>query len=203
MVGACLVAAMAVTLSFVYAGSSDRLASGVEIAGVDVGGLSSAEAERMLARRQAAVAGVPLVVSLGDKTYRIRPAALGLTVDWHAAVGQALAKVSGFGPVRGLRRFSARAFGAEISPTAAARGAALDRFLDRVARGDVPRREASIRLAGLRPVVVEGRAGHVLDRRAAKTAILGAFASLDRSPVVLASRNDVPRVTAAMLEPAL
>jgi len=203
MVGLCVVAVMAVALSFVYAGSSGRLADGVEIAGVDVGGLSAEEAESKLERRAAAVVGVPLAVSLGNKTYRIRPTALGLTVDWQAAVDEARAKVSGFRPVRGFRRFSARAFGAEISPTAVAGGAALDRFLDRIARGDLPHRDASIKLIGLHPVVVEGRAGRVLDRRAAEAAIVAAVATLDRSPITLATRTDELRVTAAMLEPAL
>jgi vancomycin resistance protein YoaR len=203
MVGLCVVAVMAVALSFVYAGSSGRLADGVEIAGVDVGGLSAEEAESKLERRAAAVVGVPLAVSLGNKTYRIRPTALGLTVDWQAAVDEARAKVSGFRPVRGFRRFSARAFGAEISPTAVAGGAALDRFLDRIARGDLPHRDASIKLTGLHPVVVEGRAGRVLDRRAAEAAIVAAVATLDRSPITLATRTDELRVTAAMLEPAL
>ncbi len=203
MVGAGVVSVMALTLSFVYAGSSDRLADGVEIAGVDVGGLSPQEAESRLADREAAVAGVPLAVSLGDKTYRIRPAALGLTVDWQAAVEEARERVGGLRPVRGLRRFSARTFGADISPAAVAGGAALDHFLDRVARADIPRREASIRLAGLRPVVHDGRAGRVLDRKQAEAAILGAVARFDRSAVTLTTRTDEPRVTVEMLEPAL
>jgi vancomycin resistance protein YoaR len=51
--------------------------------------------------------------------------------------------------------------------------------------------------------VVEAQAGSVLDRRAASRAILGAFATFDRSPVVLSRRTEEPRVTAAMLGPVL
>jgi vancomycin resistance protein YoaR len=203
MVGVGVVAVMAVFLSFVYAGSSGRLADGVKIAGVDVGGLSTEEAERLLERREAAVAGLPLAVILGDKTYEIRPAALGVTVDWQAAVAEAQDKVSGFRPIRGFRRFSARAFGVEVLPTAVAGGTALDRFVGRIARGDVTHRDASIKLAGLRPVVVEARAGRVLDRKKAKAAILGAVATFDRAPITLTTQTDEPRVNAAMLEPAL
>ena len=62
MAGVCLLALLAVVVAFVYAGSPDRLAAGIEIAGVDVGGLSSAQAVDLLERREAAASTVPLEV---------------------------------------------------------------------------------------------------------------------------------------------
>ena len=203
LVAVCAVAAVAALGAFAYAGSSDRLAEGVAIAGVDVGGLSANDAEAVLERREAALGRVPLMVRADGRTYRVRAAGLGLAVDWNSAVAKAQARVDGFRPVRGLRRFAARAFGANVVPTAAVDAKSLDRLLDRMARTDAPHREAALKFVGLRPVVVEARPGRVLDRRAAEALILGAFATLDRSPVKVPMRTDEPKVTAEMLEPAV
>src|SRR5204863_440898 len=55
------VALLALVLGLVFAGSSQRLASGVRIAGVDVGGLSPDAARHKLEARARAVAHVPVL----------------------------------------------------------------------------------------------------------------------------------------------
>src|SRR6266540_6156054 len=90
--------------AFVYAGSSARLAEGVSIAGVDVGGLSPAGAQALLERREAAASEVPLDVTADGHTYRVRAGGLGIDVDWQAAVAEAQGRVGGFRPIRGFRR---------------------------------------------------------------------------------------------------
>ena len=109
-----------IAVAFVYAGSPNTLPSGVEIAGVDVAGLSSTEAVRRLERREASVRRVPLTVEVDDRTYKVRPVDLGLNVDWRAAVAEAQGKTDGVRPLRGLRRLATWAFGADVTPTAAA-----------------------------------------------------------------------------------
>ena len=52
-------------------------------------------------------------------------------------------------------------------------------------------------------VVVPDRTGRVLDRRAADALVLGAFATLDRTPIAIPSRVDEPKVTADDLGPSL
>ena len=66
---------------------------------------------------------------------------------------------------------------------------------------DVAYRDAAIRLAGLRPVVVPERSGLALDKEAAATAIVSTLASLDRTPVKLSTGTAEPKVTAEMLAP--
>ncbi len=188
---------------FVYAGSPSRLADGVTIAGVDVGGLSSGQAEALLERRAAAQAQLPLQATAGGRTYRIEASGLGVDVDWRSAVSEAQDRVDGFRPIRGLRRLGVRLFGSDVTPDATARPAALARLLDRMARDDHPHRDAAIRLAGLRAVVVPDRTGRVLDRRAADALVLGAFTTLDRTPIAIPSRVDEPKVTADDLGPSL
>jgi vancomycin resistance protein YoaR len=185
--------------AFVYAGSSAHLADGVSIAGVNVGGLSSADAQALLERRQAAVSAAPLEVTADGHTYRVRAAGLGIDVNWQGAVAEAQDRVGGFRPIRGFRRLAARAFGIDVTPVAVAHPAALQRLLDRLARDDAPHRDAAMRFAGVRPVIVEARPGRVLDRKAAEAIILGAFATLDRAPVTVPMHTDQPRVSGDML----
>jgi vancomycin resistance protein YoaR len=201
LIGACLAAGM-LAAGFVYAGSSDRLADGERIAGVDVGGLTTREARRVLARREAALSRAPLVVRAGGHALSLRASDIGLRVDWQRAVEEARRQADGVGPLRGFRRMLVSLFGVEVTPPARADREALRRTLDRIAAAvDVPRREAAIRLDGLRPRVVPGRPGRVLDRRQAAAALVSAFASLERRPVALPLRSDPVRVGASSLAP--
>jgi vancomycin resistance protein YoaR len=186
-----------------YAGSSTRVAQGVTIAGVDVGGMTTDGAVRLLEQREAAIESEPVPVTVGGRTYQVRASTLGVTVHWRAAVRSALDKVDGFRPLRGFRRLATRAFGLDVTPSASADPKALNALLDRIGHDDVPFRDASIRLVGLQPVLISAKPGRAIDRPAARAAILGAFASLDRIPVELSPRTDTPRVTTATLQPAL
>ncbi len=203
-VSAALTVVALIVAATVYAGSSGTLAGGESIAGVDVGGLSTAQAERLLESRAARLARVPLVVRIGGRSFPLRQDELGVSVDWAGAVARARAKADGFGPIRGFRRLLVRAFGEKVTPAAKADGHALDLALTRIAQAaGEPFRDASIELHGLTPVVVPGRAGRSIDRAAARTAILQAFATLDRRPIALPLVASRPPVTARMLAPAL
>ncbi len=68
---------------------------------------------------------------------------------------------------------------------------------------DAPHRDAAIVLRGLRPVVVSGSTGRVLDRQAAGAVIVSALGGLSRERVALPVRVDAPSVVAADLHPAL
>ena len=124
-----LLAILLVAVAFVYAGSPNELPSGVEIAGVDVAGLSPAAAVRRLDAREAALHNVPLVVNVDGQTFRVRPSDLALNVDWRGAVAEAQGKTDGFRPVRGFRRLAVWAFGTEVTPNASVDRRALTRVL--------------------------------------------------------------------------
>ncbi len=197
---AALAAVAGVLLGLAFAGSPERIAAGVRVAGVNVGGLTAGQAAAKLEARARSLSGRPVVFTAGGRTWRLRPANLGVEVDWDAAVKLALRHGNGFAPFRGLRRIGVRVFGADVSPPTRVWERALDYELLRMSRAlNRPHRDTAIVLSGLRPVVVGGRTGRVLDRAAAGTTIVHALAGFRRGEVALPLRLDPPRVTTSDL----
>jgi vancomycin resistance protein YoaR len=197
-----LVVALALGVGVLYAGSADAIPAGVRIAGVDVGGMSAAEAEALLEERAHAVAGVPVVFTVAGRAYKVRPDDLQARIDWAAYVAEAQAKGDWPMPFRGLKRVSLRLFGADVEPVADVYEPALALELDRMAkRVDRPGRDAAIVLNGLEPELVSDREGRALNRRTSGDAIVRALAALERRPVALPVDVAPPKVRAAQLEP--
>jgi vancomycin resistance protein YoaR len=189
-------------LGLVFAGSSNRIAAGVRIQGVNVGGLTAAEARAKLERRAAAKARVSVTFAAVGHEWRLRAVSLGVEADWNAAVKLALNEGDGLGPIRGFRRIGVRVLGANVSPPTRVLENALAYELDRMSRiVDRPHRDAALVLRGLRTVVVPERAGRVLDRKVAGDAIVHALAGFQRGRVALPVRVDRPKVSAADLSP--
>ena len=196
-IAAALLALSGILVGVVFAGSPARLADGVRIAGIDVGGMSPGAAKKLLEGRSEVLASVPVEFRVGRQSWRLSPKQLGVRADWGAAVDPVRRQGQGFGPVRGFRRLGIRVFGAEVTPPTQVYDAALKYVLDRIGREIATHhREASIVLHGLQPRIVPGRTGRVLDRAAAASTIVRALASLSRHPVQVPVRVDAPRITA-------
>ena len=203
MIVAVLAALAGMVLGLAFAGSPSRLANGVRIAGVDVGGRTPRQARSILERRADALASVPVTFRVGSRTWQLQPRHLGIRVDWRAAVDAVRRQGNGFGPLRGFRRLDLRFFGADVAPPTQVYDAALEAKLNQISAAvNVAHREASIVLRGLEPEIVPSRTGHLLDRHAAAATIVRALASLKREPVGLPIRVDRPRVTAGDLRVA-
>ena len=71
-------------------------------AGVSVGGMTPAEAQRLLERRAKALEDVPVVFFSGDRRWRITPHRLGVGADWGSAVDAAVSQGEGLGPSVGV-----------------------------------------------------------------------------------------------------
>jgi vancomycin resistance protein YoaR len=194
---AVALAVSGIVLGLVFAGSPTRLAAGVRIAGVDVGGLAPGQARALLEQRAKALQAVPVTFRAGGRTWNLQPRFLGVQTDWGAAVDAARRQGEGFGPFRGFRRLDVRVFGADVEPPTQVFKDALRLELDRISRAvDTPSRDASVVLHGLRPVIVPGRIGHVLDRPVAARTIVQALAALTRAPATLPVVTETPRVNA-------
>jgi vancomycin resistance protein YoaR len=195
-----VLALAAIALGLAFAGSPSRLASGVRIAGVDVGGKTSREARSILSRRASQLSAVPVTFRVGSRTWKLEPRRLGIRVDWGAAVDAVRRQGEGFGPLRGFKRLDMRFFGADVAPPTQVYDAALRYKLNEIAAAvDVPAREASIVLHGRTPEIVPSRTGQKLDRTAAATTIVRALAGLKREPIGLPIEVDHAKITAGDL----
>ena len=198
-----LAALAGMVLGLAFAGSPSRLANGVRIAGVDVGGRTPRQARSILEHRADALASVPVTFRVGSRTWDLQPRHLGIRVDWSAAVDAVRRQGNGFGPLRGFRRLDLRFFGADVAPPTQVYDAALEAKLNQISAAvNVSHREASIVLRGLKPEIVPSRTGHLLDRHAAAATIVRALASLKREPVGLPIQLDRPKVNASDLRVA-
>ncbi|MGZ4351951.1 MAG: VanW family protein [Gaiellaceae bacterium] len=197
---------IAVVLGIAFAGSPAKLASGVRIDGIDVGGLTPAQARRLLESRFADVQRVPVAFTAGGRTFRLRAVQLGVRPDFAAAVDAARSEGGGFGPVRGYKRLGIRFFEEDTQPRIAFWDQAVTLKVADLA-GAVDRRpsEAALVRHGLQIEAVPPRTGLVVDRAAAAHEIVTALGSLDRpaSPVALPVVSKRPTVSVADLQPAL
>ncbi len=201
VVAAVLVAVLTALVGLVFAGSTVRVAEGITIAGVDVGGLTETEARALLERRAAPAARVPIVFTVGEQRFAIKSATLGVEPDWSAALATALREGSGFAPVRGYKRLQSRFLGTDIVPPVRVYTAALEYKLGQIADA-VDRRHVEAKLVrrGLAVAVVPGQVGRTLERKAAANTIVRALAGLERGkPVALPVVVDPIDVTAADL----
>jgi vancomycin resistance protein YoaR len=189
-------------VGFGFAGSSDRIAGGVTVAGLDVGGLTASDAQRKLAARARTLSSVPVAFEAGGKKWPIAPAQIALRGDWKSAAESAVAQGDGRLPLRGLQRLRLRLFGADVQPGATYEARTLERRLRAIARAvDDPGRQAAIVLRNGQPLVVPGEAGRKLDVESAERTIVRALSRFERVPVALPVAVDRPKVTQDALRP--
>jgi vancomycin resistance protein YoaR len=199
-VGAAALALVALIVPLFFAGSADRLADGTRIAGIDVGGLSPSDATTLLQQRADRLSRVPVTFVAGTSRFEITPRALGVHVDWRAAVATAARAGSGLGVVRGYRRLELQLFPQDLVPSIRAYDAALDYELTLLAkRVDTRHREAQLVRRGLHITIAPGSTGRFLDRAAARQLLVRSLASFSRAPVGLPVRIDEPQITVATL----
>lgn len=202
-VGALVLVAAVLVVPLFFAGSGSKLPEGTRIGGIDVGGLSSAQAKALLTARAKRLESVPVTFTAGGKRFRVTARTLGVAADWGAAVDLAMKQGGGFGIVRGYRRLGLELFPQHVAPPTHAYDAALDYKLGLIARAvDAPHRDARLVRRGLRITIAAGSTGRSLDRAGARQAIVAALASFSRAPVALPVRVDAPTVTVASLTAA-
>ncbi len=200
-----LLAAVVVGVGLAFAGSPDRLAEGVRIGGLDVGGLTGAEAVAKLRARERALAGRKVAFTAAGTTTRYSASQLGVRSDWRDAVATALRDGDGLWPIRAFRRLAIRIGGDHVTPRLTTYPSAVGYAVSQIARKvDREQVDASVVRHGLRVSVVPGRPGLTLDRAAARRAVVAALGAAERpARVSLPVRVRAPEVTAARLAAAV
>jgi vancomycin resistance protein YoaR len=198
--------AAGVVLGFVFAGSPSKIADGVRVDGVDVGGLEAHEARALLEQKGAVLAHRSVVFVAAGQRFSISPVELGVQADWKAAVDDARRQGDGFAPLRGFKRLGVDFFGADVAPPTSVLSGALTYELQQIAeRVDQAPLDARLVRDGLDVHIVRAQPGVQLDRTAAAEAIVRTLASLDRpaGTVDLPIRRTAPRIRALALRHAV
>jgi lipoprotein-anchoring transpeptidase ErfK/SrfK len=92
VIAAVLVAAMAVAGAYLYDRSQEgRIANGVRVDGIAVGGMDAEDAEAKLRRELLRPLDRPLRAKFGERSWKLSPTALKVRADVHGAVEEAVA----------------------------------------------------------------------------------------------------------------
>ena len=181
----------------------DRIAEGISVAGMKLGGMSEGEARAALRSGLAARLSEPIAVSAGGREFRVRPAALGARPELRAMVAAALERSRQGGlPGRVWRGLTGAELDVSLPAQVGHSPSARERFLRRLKqRVDRPARDAAVRASGTRIEKVPGRRGRALQlgalRRRLVTALSGGAAGRVIVAPVAITR---PRVTRSELE---
>ncbi len=190
-----------------YALTSDKLPRGSTVGDVRVGGLSPAAARRKLARETAELAARPLEVVVEDRSFRIRPADVGLEVDVPGSVAQV--PVGRSWDPRDM--WEALVASTDVPLQVVAVGDGVERRVAGIAdEVDEPVVEGDVVFEDGRARAVYPRVGHLLDREAAAQALVSSYPSTgqavelrldDTAPAV--GTSEVSRVMTAFGNPAV
>ncbi|HTT93986.1 MAG TPA: L,D-transpeptidase/peptidoglycan binding protein [Solirubrobacterales bacterium] len=138
VIAAVLVVASVAAGAYFYDRSQEgKIAAGVTVDGIDVGGMDAASAEAKLRRQLLHPLDRPLRARFGDQSWKLSPRELKVRADIHGAVEEALAASrEGDLPTRLGRYLAGDDLELEVSADLAYSHRAIDRFVRRVA-GDL------------------------------------------------------------------
>uniref|UniRef100_A0AAU2JZ79 VanW family protein n=1 Tax=Streptomyces sp. NBC_00049 TaxID=2903617 RepID=A0AAU2JZ79_9ACTN len=178
----------------------DDVASGTRVRGVDIGGMSRAEAERTLTRELGPTAAAPMAAGIGDRVEQVAPVSLGMSLDATATAERAAR--TGHDPVGVIGRLFASG-DPDVEPVV--------RMDEKTARAAVERlgastrqevRDGSIAFEAGKPKVVAAQTGVSLVQDGALDTLRNAYlrpspdGSPDAGTVTLPVRRTEPRVGA-------
>ncbi len=165
VITAVLVVLLGAAVAYAYDSSQkDKIAEGVRVAGVDVGGLDEDEATALVRRRLLAPLRHSLRVSFDGKTWKLPGAKLKVRADIADAVEEAVSESQDGGlPGRLVRYVTGGEVSESITPRVTYSERAINRFVRRVAE-DVNREpeNASVEPSGDSLLVVAGQNGRKL-----------------------------------------
>jgi vancomycin resistance protein YoaR len=195
---AAVVGGLAVIYLALVAGTGDGLPRGTTVAGIDVGGMSEAQAVATLEKSLKAAATAPMVVIVDSDKVNVVPAASGLSFDAKATVDGLSGRV--WNPITLLSQFTG---GPTLDPVVNVDQAELDATVAGIASdADHPAVEPSILVKAGVPTLVPGSTGAVVDQMAASAAIAAAYLR-STAPVTLPLVESSPTVTDGAARDAL
>jgi vancomycin resistance protein YoaR len=148
--------------------TSGQVPRGTVVAGVDIGGLDQAAAEKELREKLGPGLNEPVQLQVADRSATIDPEQVGLQMDWTATVEQA-----GSQPLNPFTRIASLFSTHEVAPVSRGDREQLVQALEQVRpRLDRAPAEGGIRFEGAEPVAVDPLSGQTIDVQAATDEVL-------------------------------
>jgi lipoprotein-anchoring transpeptidase ErfK/SrfK len=181
--------------------NSDRIADGVRVGGIPIGGLSTEEARHRLQHRLVAPLDKPVTVTLDGKRYVLSDDKLQVRADLDGMVDSALAASrSGAFPSRVWRYATGGSVDREIVPQIAYSAGALDAFVDEVAHQiDRPAQDATVAPTPTSLNAVPGRDGVTVLTGELRSRLRSAIESPHRRTVSSPVKRVKPQVSTDQL----
>ncbi|HEX2678742.1 MAG TPA: peptidoglycan binding domain-containing protein, partial [Polyangiales bacterium] len=183
-------------LMFARFSSSERVLSGVSVAGVEVGGASRSEVERLLQQHAAQLAREPLKLQLGERQAAASLEELGVALDAPASASRALGVARSASWFSNALRYLAavgrrESLGAETRVDRARFAAALDQVAPKLIE-DAPL-AGCVRVEDGVAAAIAPRSGRKLDVESSRRAVTEAVAQ-GRSQVTLSAITVTPEL---------
>ncbi|MET8758265.1 VanW family protein [Lentzea sp. NPDC004782] len=173
LVAAAVVGAFGLLYGLDILVSSGNVPRGVTVAGVDVGGMSHADAEKKLRDSIGPRLSKPVALKAGDVTAELDPKSAGLELDWDATIDRA-----GSQPLSPITRvtsfFTSREVGVATKADDKLLGGALEAMRPKLDHEPI---EGTIKFEGASPVAVEPHDGQKLKAEEAVGAVVANWAS--------------------------
>ncbi|HET7901302.1 MAG TPA: VanW family protein [Candidatus Nanopelagicales bacterium] len=164
-------AALGVVYLGLVAGTGDGLPRGTTVAGVEVGGMSEAQAVATLQKALAAKAAAPIPATVDGDPLSIAPETAGLSFDAEATVAGLSGRI--WNPVTLVAQFTG---GPVLDPVVDVDQAKLDETMKGIAGdADAPAQEPAVVIKGTSVTVTPGAQGTVVDQPAAASAVADAY----------------------------
>jgi lipoprotein-anchoring transpeptidase ErfK/SrfK len=183
-------------------GRRDKIAKGVKVAGIDVGGLNAAQARARLSREYLPRFEHPVVVRFHAHRFKLSPRAAHVTVDVNGAVDEALQR-SRDGSIftRVSRALTGGSLDTDIQPQVSYSHAAVARLVGRVKHTiDRPARDASVSYGAASLGAVPSQTGVAVRTAALAAALNGALEHPSgRQQITVRTTVTKPKVTTSAL----
>ncbi len=180
----------------------DTIASGVKVAGVDVGGLTEEQANARLERRLLDPLQEPVVITRGTRSWRLTAKEARIAADVRGSVDAAMERGrDGSFLTRSWREVTGGSVAANVEPKLTYNDHAVVRLLDRVRRTiDKPAKDASVTFTGSSVAPVAAQNGRKLKASALHREIRAAIIQPGAERTFVAHARTVkPKVTTAEL----
>jgi len=169
--------------------TTQHIASGTSVSGVDVSGLSPKEAQNRISKGVGDQLAQPVTLTVGQGSSELVPAGSGVSVD----AGASVKRLTGFtlNPVTLVQRMGGQRTDAVIRVDADTLRGALEDRVDTMANGAV---SATVALEGTKPVTTPASNGIGLDVDASVKQLTGSW-PLGKQTIAMPEGTAVPAIT--------